>query len=157
LSGKDWETGLRGARVFIDAQSEAAMNDTGLRRAALRVAYRQEVYMSFIKQCRFRLPLTRCAAYRSLEPTDDFTWAHRMVIHCADVLMYCYGERQNALSEYDALVEYHHGLATLQPQSFMPILETEAEETKGQFYPEVWFLSDCHGVQRPTSMLSKIM
>lgn len=128
------------------------MPDTGLRRAALRVAFRQEVYMSFIKQCRFRLPLTQCGAYRSLESADDFTWAHRMVINCADILMYCYGERQNALSEYDALVEYHQGLTSLRPRSFMPILEIGPDETRGQFYPDVWFLSDCHGILFPRSI-----
>jgi len=105
--------------------------------------------MAFIKQCRFRLPLAWCENYRSLEPADDFVWAHRSVIHCADVLMYCYGERRDAMAEYNLLLEYHRGWTQLRPSSFEPIFEMPSFNSESAFYPEVWYLSDCHvtGVQ----------
>ncbi|RFU23792.1 hypothetical protein B7463_g12547, partial [Scytalidium lignicola] len=115
LGEGNWETGLKGTKVFLDAQAELSIHDTGLRRAAFRIAYRQEV----------------------------------IVVHCADVLMYCYGEHRYNNDDYDALVEYQRAWQQLRPHSFDPIYDKPANPSLGEIYPELWFLSNCHvtGVQ----------
>jgi len=177
--------------------------------------------MAFTKQRPFRLPLDSCHEYRSLEPTDDYTWAHRIVVHCADVLAYCYGfgdssnfddvedgsesapkrrrestsgtrNGMGGIAEYERLLSYHVAWERSRPQSFAPILDlssapkcddvnpvsfstsasprqpyhlppysSQSARTNPQpipsFFPELWYLSDCHvtGVQHLD--LSKIL
>lgn len=143
LNGGDWETAQRGTQVFITAQASGGL-DSNLRRAAFRVAYRQEVHMAFVSQRPFHMPL-QCHEYRSLEYADDFTWAYRTIVHCADVLQYCYGHGSKTNSDYDMLVQYHEGWENLRPLSFNVLYERIATSSTRQSLPEIWYLSDCHG------------
>jgi hypothetical protein len=101
--------------------------------------------MAFVRQRPFLMPLN-CHEYRSLEFTDDHSWAYRTIVHCADVLQYCYGDHSNNNSDYDMLIQYHEGWESLRPQSFDPIYEKSVTPNRRQILPEIWYLSDCHGM-----------
>ncbi|KAL9080633.1 MAG: hypothetical protein Q9157_000609 [Trypethelium eluteriae] len=89
--GEDSESALRGIQVFLDAQTMSPLIGIGVAYAAYWVALRQEVLTAFSKQRPFRLRLDPCDSLRSFGSADDYVWANRLVIHCADVLQYCFG------------------------------------------------------------------
>ncbi|KAJ5745602.1 hypothetical protein N7520_010784 [Penicillium odoratum] len=161
--GQDTESALRGIQIFLDSQIGPAVSGYGLRHAAYWIALRQEITTAFSKQRTFRLPLGPCEPYRSFEPADDYVWADRLVIHCADVLQYCYGSEEAPrdrpqssmgilhqpgtdmrIARYEELVEFETLWAELGPPSFKPIYFREPDRSCGEVFPELWYLNNCH-------------
>lgn len=141
---------------------------TGLRHACFWVAFRQEICSAFLKQRDFKLPLERCQSFRSFEAANDAVWADRLVIFCADVLQFCYGDGaasaagesagsggfaragQNLGSSRERWLELRRAEATwlqVLPSSFDPIFYREADDE--HVFPEIWYLTDHHvaGIQ----------
>ncbi|KAJ5908077.1 hypothetical protein N7495_000759 [Penicillium taxi] len=168
LIGQDTESALRGVQIFLDAQAISAVAGSGLRHAAYWIALRQEITTSFSKQRSFRLPLGPCDPYRSFDPADDYVWADRLVIHCADVLQYCFGsEEENVphaqyhntssagilhlapatdvrIACYDELVAFETHWTELDLPGFKPIYTRESDRQRGEVFPELWYLNNCH-------------
>ncbi|CAG8381719.1 unnamed protein product [Penicillium salamii] len=153
--GEDTESALRGIQIFLDAQAIPAVSGTGLRHAAYWVALRQEIITAFSKQRPFRLPLGPCEPYRTFEPADDYVWADRLVIHCADVLQFCFGseEEENSpfppspesrIARYDTLVSFETLWTELGPSSFNPVYARDPDPARGEVFPELWYLNNCH-------------
>ncbi|KAL3460888.1 hypothetical protein BJX64DRAFT_289826 [Aspergillus heterothallicus] len=130
-----------------------------LRQAAFWVAFRQEVYSAFLKQRPFNMSLSRCDVFRSFAPAEDALWTARLVIFCADVLEFCYGNsHQPPAHEVDgtsAKERWAH-LKSLErkwiehlPGSFEPIYFREPQHSKGEVFPEICYLTNLHiaGVQ----------
>ncbi|XHG05747.1 hypothetical protein AWENTII_008960 [Aspergillus wentii] len=159
LVGVDDETYLRGTHVFLNAQAATAVRDDGLQRAAFWVGFRQEFHKAFLQQRVFQFDLNCCndSTYRLLDPVDDFTWANRIILHCANALMYCYGEQDRTMKNYDELVEYNQGWQALTPPTFNPIYCKEADRSKGEVFPEVWYLDDCIVTAMQHLHLAKIL
>lgn len=162
FNGEDTESGICGIQAFLDAQAISAASDGGLRHAAYWIALRQEILTAFSKQRPFRLPLGPCEPYRSFEPTDDHVWADRLVIHCADVLQYCFGSDVESthvataditsaqhISRYEELFAFDKSWEEFRPRSFLPIYAREANRSQGEAFPEIWYLNHCHvaGIQ----------
>ena len=117
------------------------------------MALRLEIISAFLKQRPVGLPLDIFATQRSFDPADDTVWTHRLILHCADVLEFCFGNgdatviareaRWAVLKGFERLWEYH------KPQSFVSIKEEEPDRNNGQTFSLIWYLSDCQvlGVQ----------
>lgn len=153
--GEDTESALRGIQIFLDAQATPAVTGTGLRHAAYWVALRQEIITAFSKQRPFRLPLGPCEPYRTFDPADDYVWADRLVIHCADVLQFCFGSEEeesspfppspeSRIARYDNLVSFESLWTELGPSSFNPVYARDPDPARGEVFPELWYLNNCH-------------
>lgn len=118
--------------------------------AAFWVGLRQEIYSAMMNQEPVRINLVHSLVDRSLVPTDDYGWANRACVHCADVLNFCFGDgaavsRGGGLQWWAELDEYNRGWTESLPSSFTPIFLREAAKEKGEVFPEVWYQSACHG------------
>ena len=121
----------------------------GLRQAAFWVAFRQSIYTSFMKQRPINFPLERCIAFRTFEPAEDAVWADRLIIFCADVLQFCHGPEKITKERWEDLSAQEKKWSEVLPQSFQPIYYRAPDASRGEYFPEIWYLSDAHvtGIQ----------
>ncbi|KAL3451375.1 hypothetical protein BJX65DRAFT_321313 [Aspergillus insuetus] len=103
-----------------------------LLRACLSIAFRQELYKSFMTQRPFSLPLSRWSALRSFSPAGEGTWADRLVLFCANVLEFCYGSSETDhlpctdVNRWNYLTGYADTLRNHLPPCFEPLYTRNA-------------------------------
>ncbi|KAJ4223427.1 hypothetical protein NW759_006061 [Fusarium solani] len=158
LSGADSQSHLLGGHLFASASasehssilwSPGVLREpdrlTSLRRAALIVAFRQEVYMAFACQRpvlpAFYLPeIDRCLD----NPTDDGTWTNRILLHLVDALKFCFGDEpmnpDQAMEKHNDLLKYAEEWYAKKPPSFNALFLDE--NTDRRIAPDIWILSD---------------
>jgi hypothetical protein len=138
---------MLGIQVFVSASARDHNPLTmrgGLSEAAFWVGLRQEIYSAMMKHQSIQLQLPQILIDRSFEPTSDFGWANRGVVHCADVLNCCFGPSGVSLSHWLELKEASERWKAEKPSSFRPIYWREAERGRGDAFPEIWHSHACH-------------
>jgi len=133
-----------GTNALISAQERSTVS-SGLRQAAFWVGLRQEIYISFVNQRSVQSNLDRCNIDRSLDPTDDCTWANRIIVHCADVLTFCFRDHDHTVRRWTELKGYNEQWVKAVPPSFSPIYYQDPEREKGEIFPQIWHIGDSHG------------
>lgn len=133
--------------MFLNAQGHAALRCGGLQLAAFWVGIRQEFHKAFLEQRVAELDLSCCdgSVYRQLNSTDDATWANRVVLHCVDVLRYCYGEEGQTRWQYEELCAYNQQWQARTPPTFDPLYCRPPNTAKGEVFPVLWYLDDSIG------------
>ncbi|KAK4196769.1 hypothetical protein QBC40DRAFT_5220 [Triangularia verruculosa] len=124
--------------------------------ASFWVGLRQDIYYAVMKKTTVKLSLVSALPskdpYEDLE--DDYYWANRAVVHCANVLNFCHGDVANRTPErWDLLVRENENWAarmgrgdnrptTLREESdfWVPYVR-ENDDTKP--FPEIWYLRSC--------------
>lgn len=165
-SGVDAHSYLLGIKAFVHhgtgGDGSRYMMPGSLSGAAFWVGLRQEIYSAVMNQEPVRINLVHSLVDRGLLPTDDFSWANRAVVHCADVLNFCFGDgtqgtmgRAGGIEWWSELDEYNRRWTESLPPSFTPIYQREAErgtkkdDEEGGVFPEIWYQSACHGESVP--------
>lgn len=139
VSGTDTQSHLLGTHVFISAQNHVVLTG-GLREAAFWVGLRQEIYVAFVNQRSVIPALEHLQLDRSFDPADDATWANRIIVHCAEVLRYCFGTDDLTASRYTELLGYSGQWISAKPLSFTPIFRKPPGP--GGVFEEIWLASD---------------
>ena len=171
LTGSDNETYLNVVKAVINTQEDGSFgslesmqgpprdNDPfaspapSLRHSASLIALRQEIWSVLLYRRPFRLPLCPDNDYGNLGQADDFVWTNRILIWCADVLRFCFGEDSgisslrdvdiNRNQRWESLVAFEQSWKMLQPSCFEPIYYQEQEHAKGRYFPDIWLTNDC--------------
>lgn len=157
-SGVDAHSYLLGIQAFVHhaAAGSRYLMPGSLSGAAFWVGLRQEIYSAVMNQEPVRINLVHSLVDRTLNPTDDFGWANRAVVHCADVLNFCFGEgaqgslgRAGGADWWNELDVYNRRWTESLPASFTPIFQREPDSAEDEVFPEIWYQSACHGRSLP--------
>ncbi|KAL2761030.1 hypothetical protein ACRALDRAFT_1025989, partial [Sodiomyces alcalophilus JCM 7366] len=134
-----------------------------LRAACFWVGLRQEIYSAVTNQQCVRMNLAHHGVVdRSTAPADDFVWANRAIVHFADVLNFCFGERgPGDLARWEELARSNREWKACLPASYMPIFYRERGGEGGgadvfAAFPEVWYWRGCHVIAVQHHILAEL-
>lgn len=150
FAGQDIESHLKGSHTFVRALETAHMA-SGIRQATLRVILRQEIVMAFRSQRSVALLPQYLEVDQWLGSdsgaADDWTYAFHVIVLCAEVLNWCYGEEAKTRGAWEELSGRVQRWMDSKPASFEPLLYREPGQTgENQVFPEIWHINDCHGM-----------
>ncbi|CAK7265188.1 hypothetical protein SEPCBS57363_001453 [Sporothrix epigloea] len=151
-SGFDSQGYLLGIHAFVHGHGHKIAPNT-LSAAAFWVGLRQEIYTATVNQQPVKAPLQLALAdfARGLGPAEDHDWANRAVIHCVDVLNYCFGEDSTTPSSprfsWEALNAWNKQWTAVLPSSYSPTFSRERGPSEA--FPQIWHHSSWHvtGIQ----------
>lgn len=148
-SGRLNEYFLSGLQLFA-VKSKDQLNHGSLGAAAFWVGLRQEIYNAVANRTQvgmLQMGNVPSLVDRSLKPADDFTWANRAVVHCADVINFCFAKEQGTFEEWDELMKWNRRWSSEAALSFTPIyLGDEVDEANRRVpFPAIGYIQRCHG------------
>ncbi|KAM4062700.1 fungal specific transcription factor [Hirsutella rhossiliensis] len=157
LLGTDNEGHLMGVQVFMNARSGSSAAVSSLRQAAYWIGLRQEVTMAVASQRPIKFPLSLSFVDQSFSPADDAMWANRIIVHCAKVVEFCFGQGQHSPHDHRALIEYDDGWLRCRPSTFVPIAYMDADASRGEVFPHILYFSHAVVVGVVHSMLAQAL
>ncbi|KAK4120968.1 hypothetical protein N657DRAFT_578711, partial [Parathielavia appendiculata] len=125
---------------------DASFEPGTLGAASFWVGLRQEIYSAVTKRRSVCLEPGPRLMDRSLDEADDNTWANRAVVHCSEVINYCFGTESHQLSQWDRLDKWNGQWSERRPPSYDPVF---SEPPDSAVFPEIWYHRGCQviGVQ----------
>jgi len=147
-SGEDSKTHMLGIYHFVNMRSEKYWFNRALEEASFWVGLRQEIYVAVVNKEPLSLPLTPSLIGKAggFADVEDHIRANRAVVHCAEVLNFCYCKTDVSLSQWQELRSRNRQWAESLPPSFNPIYRQNDEEAP---FPHEWYEESWHGVSRP--------
>ncbi|KAH8646357.1 hypothetical protein BX600DRAFT_477571 [Xylariales sp. PMI_506] len=140
LMGADHEGHLHGIQLFMNTEGAPA-TASKLRQACFWIGLRQEIVMAFANQRPVKIKLNHDFIDRSFGPADDDTWANRIILHCAEVINFCFGNDPHNTAIYQYLKDYDETWLRSRPLSFLPLAYCEPDRSVGEVFPQILHLN----------------
>jgi hypothetical protein len=137
--GADDSGHIKGMYGFVQNRS---LEPGSVAAASFWVGLRQEIYIAVRKGQQVGMNLVYDLVDRSLGTTDDYTWANRAVVHCADVLNFRFGPERSQQRRWVELDGWNQDWTNGRPDSFDPVFRQEQGSTP---FPEIWYHRSCQG------------
>lgn len=151
-------------RLFLNAMAWGTIRADGLRQACFWVAFRQELHGALMQQRSLDISLVPYQETSSFSPTEDSTWANRLIVFCAESAEYCYGNRasnaqiRRSTSTWRELKQKEQTFESLLPESFKPFYVQDPQPHEGvHAFPQMWYLDSIHATGAAYLELTKIL
>lgn len=85
---------------------------------------------------------------QSLSAADDNTWANRIILNCAKITQFCFGQDGQdgaQVHSYEELEEYDRKWRESRPVSFLPVSRRPPDQSRGEVFPEIIYLNHAVG------------
>ncbi|KAM7183063.1 hypothetical protein V8F20_012758 [Naviculisporaceae sp. PSN 640] len=146
---------LSGLRLCVQNQ-RTILKSGSLGAAAYWVGLRQEIYNAIANHEQVSMlkeDVLPDIIKHSMSSADDYTWANRAVVHCAEVLNYCFDQPHRKLRHrWEELMRWNRDWTRGTVANFSPIYE--APDTTP--FPEIWYTQSCHVIGTQHHLLAQL-
>ncbi|KAF7563417.1 hypothetical protein G7046_g739 [Stylonectria norvegica] len=156
LLGTDYGGHLWGIQAFMNTPDPSIVA-SNLRKAAFWVGLRQEVTMAIASQRSIKISLGHCFIDQTFTEADDDMWANRIIVHCANVVKFCFGNGDHKTGEYQTLKDYDDGWLRSRPASFLPLSFIQADPSRGEVFPQILYLNQAVVIGIVHAMLARAL
>ncbi|KAJ5989767.1 hypothetical protein N7499_010300 [Penicillium canescens] len=157
LAGSDLRGHSFGTKAFI--QGPASMTTTpSLRQAVYWSGLRQEIYNALSLQQAPDFDMSSLNSYFSPLGPDagDCAWANQAIAHCADVLVFCFGQAHRSAIVHAELKAQNQQWNETRPDSFDPYFVGDEVEV-GTTFPDIRFRCAWHAIGNQYNDLARIL
>lgn len=151
LAGSDLRGHAFGTKAFIQGSIPTT---TSLRQAVYWSGLRQEIYNALCLQKVPDIDLSCLHSRFSVPGPDDsdYDWANQAIAHCADVLLFCFGENHRSAATHSELKLKNAQWSETRPNSFDPYFVGSNPEIRDDL-PDIRYSSACHGMCKSLPVL----
>jgi hypothetical protein len=146
LAGSDLRGHSFGTKAFIQGPPPSTTTTPSLRQAVYWSGLRQEIYNALSLQQAPDIDLSSLhSLFTALGPNaGDCAWANQAIAHCADVLLFSFGEGPRSVAVHESLLKKTDRWSETRPASFDPYFVGDEVEI-GANFPDIRFSCPWHG------------
>jgi hypothetical protein len=148
---------LSGIKHFVDARDHPHAVEGGLSEACFWVGLRQEIYSAVTNHKPIQLSLNHFVVDRSTSRADDYMWANRAVVLCADVINCCFTGFEVSRHTWEDLMKYTTAWRKSIPPSCYPTRQVPSRPKEGVAFTEIKFPHGCHVIGHQHHLLGCIL
>ncbi|KAK9857383.1 hypothetical protein MYU51_020767 [Penicillium brevicompactum] len=159
LAGSDIRGHSFGTKAFIRGPTLKTTTPS-LRQAVYWSGLRQEIYNALSLQQAPDIDLSSLNLNSEFSPlgpdAGDCAWANQAIAHCADVLIFCFGEGHRSTAVHAELKAQNEQWTETRPDSFDPFFVGEEVEI-GTAFPDIRFGCPWHAIGNQYTDLARIL